>query len=404
MSQVEDALMLKDETIIQEDEETEEKIADEQEEINTYIRATKPLSPSDSISVGIHDGRFHADDVFSIAALKLLCKSVEPIRTRDTSLLASCDMRVDVGDVYDPASMNFDHHQASFTIRHQPPYKRTLANGSVVEWTRGAKRAGFGLIWLHYGVGVVRQVLKAYTHPEVIQSFRRYDYVSIWESIDRGLVSYIDAQDNGEAREFYLETSPFRNYDVARIIGDMNPTAIETIHMSIEDVRILEYNSFMRAVKFAIKVLKRLIMEEADQTWYAQQFGNYVSSMDPNEHILVLPHFIPWGRAYAKMGNATNSIYMVVFPTSSGSWMCQTPKYYKHRDMHQFSSTMADGSKRIYKYPAPVALRGKREEDLIEMTGIPDALFVHASGHLSGAKSKEGAIRLAQYIINHAER
>ena len=174
--------------------------------------------------------------------------------------------------------------------------------------------------------------------------------------------------------------------------------------MSQEDIRALEYSCFCKAVEFAIKMLKRLILEEADQTWYIQKFNELVNNMDPNERILVLPKFIPWGKAYAKLGNATNSIFMIVFPTSSGSWMCQTPKYYKKRDIHQFSATMADGSKRIYKYPAPVALRGKRDKELADITGIEDALFIHVSGHLAGAKSKEGAIRLANYIINHAER
>ncbi len=36
-------------------------------------------------------------------------------RTRDPALLAVCDIVVDVGGVYDPATHRYDHHQRSVT-------------------------------------------------------------------------------------------------------------------------------------------------------------------------------------------------------------------------------------------------------------------------------------------------
>ena len=68
-----------------------------------------------SLSVGTHDGKFHADEVMACA---LLCKyhhlPVYVFRTRDPMLLTCCDALVDVGGVFEPEIMRFDHHQGTY--------------------------------------------------------------------------------------------------------------------------------------------------------------------------------------------------------------------------------------------------------------------------------------------------
>ena len=39
---------------------------------------------------------------------------IDLVRTRDSSILAQCDILVDVGGVYDVAAQQFDHYQRSF--------------------------------------------------------------------------------------------------------------------------------------------------------------------------------------------------------------------------------------------------------------------------------------------------
>ncbi len=62
-----------------------------------------------------HDGTFHADEVFAIAALGMLGEPLEVVRTRKPDELSAADLRVDVGFKYDPAAGNFDHHQREFS-------------------------------------------------------------------------------------------------------------------------------------------------------------------------------------------------------------------------------------------------------------------------------------------------
>jgi len=44
-----------------------------------------------------HDGKFHADDVFAVAALLILNKDAKVVRTRDSRVILGGDIVVDVG-------------------------------------------------------------------------------------------------------------------------------------------------------------------------------------------------------------------------------------------------------------------------------------------------------------------
>lgn len=71
----------------------------------------------DTMRIGTHSGVFHCDDALACFMLKCLpkFKDAEIIRSRDESKLAECDVVVDVGGIYDPATQRFDHHQRGFT-------------------------------------------------------------------------------------------------------------------------------------------------------------------------------------------------------------------------------------------------------------------------------------------------
>lgn len=110
-----------------------------------------------------HSGSFHADDVFAVATLQLHfgVENIEVVRTRDEAIIATGDIVVDVGGVYDPGRQKFDHHQ----------------NGAPAR-DNGIPYAAFGLVWKHYGEEVAGG-------PEVAAE------------IERKLVLPIDANDNG---------------------------------------------------------------------------------------------------------------------------------------------------------------------------------------------------------------
>lgn len=82
------------------------------------IGSTVVVSSSvEGLAIGTHDGSFHCDEALAISMLKCLPQYEEAtvVRTRKPDMLASCHMVVDVGAVYDSASLRFDHHQREFT-------------------------------------------------------------------------------------------------------------------------------------------------------------------------------------------------------------------------------------------------------------------------------------------------
>lgn len=78
--------------------------------------AKKPKIAVAPNTIGTHSGTFHCDEIL---ACYILSKhpdfhSHKVLRTRDQQLLDQCDIVVDVGSVFDPATKRYDHHQKTF--------------------------------------------------------------------------------------------------------------------------------------------------------------------------------------------------------------------------------------------------------------------------------------------------
>jgi hypothetical protein len=61
--------------------------------------------------VATHDGAFHPDEVLAFSSLIAYGFEVEIRRTRSPEVLATADIRVDVGGKYEPITGDYDHHQ-----------------------------------------------------------------------------------------------------------------------------------------------------------------------------------------------------------------------------------------------------------------------------------------------------
>ncbi len=102
-----------------------------------------------------HDGRFHADEIFALAVLNLFYPDLEIVRSRDEGVYKNADIIVDVGHVYEPDNLIFDHHQRSFALKRES----------------GIPYASFGLVWKHYGDVVVE---KQCISVQFIYEFEKY--------------------------------------------------------------------------------------------------------------------------------------------------------------------------------------------------------------------------------------
>jgi uncharacterized UPF0160 family protein len=96
-----------------------------------------------AVRVGTHSGKFHFDEVTSVTIIKRLCDVDVVIRSRNKEVHATCDILVDVGGVYNPDFLRFDHHQggAGFNVN-------------------GIPKSSAGLVWDHFGPRVVKEYMR----------------------------------------------------------------------------------------------------------------------------------------------------------------------------------------------------------------------------------------------------
>lgn len=340
-----------------------------------------------STTIAVHDGVMHADEVFSVATLKCVFDDVEVVRTRNESLLMEQQFRIDVGRKYNPDTNDFDHHQEDFDVRHENPNDK--------KYEKGPKRSGFGLIWLTYGRKAIQNILAK--EPYANDSEKVITF--IYKNIDNSLVATIDAFDNGENRDFYLDTGAYRMPSVISHISALNPSAFEEEY----DPHISNKN-FHLGVDFAKQYLTRAVLREyfviASMNTVIEKVKESAAS---GINWIVFDRFVPWYQAFKECPDESKFIDFVIFKRDATQWMMQPTHFNHNTDKERFTPSMPDGSKRRLKYPAPKNICGKVDEELRQLTGVDDAIFCHVGGFIASAKSCEGALQLAKYFLEHQD-
>lgn len=218
-----------------------------------------------------HDGNFHADDVFSIAALKSIFPNFNLIRTRDLAVIAKADIVIDVGGEYNADTGRFDHHQ----------------RGGAGARENGIPYSSFGLIWQKYGLALCQN------NEEVANA------------VDDGLVSIIDAIDCGHVE------GVAQGISLSQTISMFNPTWQEDGDFDA---------CFNEAVDFASRILARFIAS-ADGGISAKVIVAKAIENAADPRVIVLEKYTPWKRTVHAL--STEALYMV-YPSQSGQWRIQT--------------------------------------------------------------------------------
>lgn len=284
-----------------------------------------------------HSGRFHADEVFSCAALSIFHDGdIEIVRSRDPKVWETGDILVDVGGEYDGVK-KFDHHQA----------------GGAGSRDNGIPYSSFGLVWKQYGE-------KLSGSAEVAQS------------IDERLVQPIDAGDNGvETFSLVDETAPYLLQDAISIFG---PTWNE---------KRTEDEGFFEVLEFAKKILERAIVREQGAE-DGKRIVEAAYQQSADKRVVVLEGQYPWHQALA---SHPEPLYVVVPDRGeTGNWKVEAVR----DDPHSFQNRKS----------FPIPWGGKQNEELAAASGVADAVFCHNNRFVAAARSKEGALKLAELAAN----
>lgn len=228
-------------------------------QINMWFAKTK---------VVVHDGTFHADDVFAVAVLRRVFgkSKIKIIRTRNKDIIDKADIVADVGLVYDSTKNLFDHHQ----------------QGGAGKRENGIPYASFGLVWKHFGKKLVND--------------------DVFMIMDKDYVAPIDASDNGYGME---NNSDIQSIDADTLIKLFNPTWRE--EEKNYDI------GFEKAVNIADQIFDRML-NRAESKSAGKKIADeaYLKAEDKRVIVLDLPlssdHFLD-----------KKDVQYIIFP-SNGKW------------------------------------------------------------------------------------
>jgi len=291
-----------------------------------------------------HDGSFHADDIFSAAALSIMLEKenqpFEIIRTRDKEIIKNGDYVFDIGGIYDEKLNKFDHHQpgGAGTRGNEIPY------------------SSFGLVWKKYEEKICGSKKSA-------------------EIIDNKLVAPIDADDNGfNLVEKKHEIFPYLVQDVLSIF---KPTSLENMDKD---------EQFKKALVWAKEILNREIKRANDQIEIAKIIQNFYKNAKDKRLIIIDEPKVSRYEIWDALQDFPEPLF-AVYGVEENEWrvaaMRLEPNSFRNRK--DFPKNWA----------------GLRDQEFQKVSGVSDVLFCHNSLFLAGAKSKEGAIKLAQLALNN---
>jgi uncharacterized UPF0160 family protein len=295
------------------------------------------------MKVATHNGSFHADEVFALAALSLLGEPIEIVRTRDADALAAADVRVDVGFASDPAAGDVDHHP----------------KGGAGERSNGVRYASFGLVWREYGARLCD------------------GDADVAARVDQSLVQGVDANDTGQTIVAPILDGVRPPMTVSGMVAGLNRRWDEQLSPAEERAR------FDEALALAGPIIAREIASAAAQQRAVRIVEAAVSGAR-DSRVIELERDVPWKEVVVTQAPAA---LFVVYPKRQGWGLEAVP-----RELGSFAN----------RRDLPEAWAGLDGPDLARVTGVDDALFAHAKRFLVVARSRAGIDALAEQALRDA--
>lgn len=326
--------------------------------------------------IGTHDGTFHCDEALACHMLRLLPRYAKSpiIRTRDPATLATLDILVDVGGVYDPSALRFDHHQRSFSTT----FDKDGPHSSI-------KLSSAGLVYKHFGRTVIRSVLE----KEGIKLLNEQDLERVYTKIYKSFVEAVDAIDNGVSR---YETDKPAKYESSTNLS----SRVARLNADWWERDPDQDANFVKASVLAGSELDDYILHTA-KSWLPAR-GIVEKAMarrkeeEPSGKILVMREWAPWkDHLYdiEREEDVVDQVLYVVYKDMTGrSWRVQCVPV----ENAAFES----------RCPLPESWRGIRDDELSKLTGIDGCVFVHAAGFIGGNVGFEGAMEMARKALQKA--
>jgi uncharacterized UPF0160 family protein len=320
---------------------------------------------TDHTTIATHSGSFHADDVFGVGVLMGVFPSHTLVRTRHDELIDAADFAVDVGGSWDPAKGRFDHHQRGFNgARPAHPVAGEQANG--------VGYASAGLVWSAHGAAYVAALaggLGDALDPKAVAETVR--------SIDASLVQYLDIVDTGQGN-----VAP-GIFGLSALIAQLNTNWMEEAGLTALAKAQLQEQRFLEAIAITRKFLDRAIIKKISQL-RSLDIVRGAPRLLGGKVLHLHEGGMPWTHVVV---DEMPEVVFVIYPDSDG-------------EQYQVKTVPAELGSFVARLDLPKSWAGLRDQELAAVTGVPDSVFCHLNLFIGGARSLEGAIRLAELALS----
>ena len=315
-------------------------------------------------TIATHSGSFHADDVFGVGILMGVFPSHTLVRTRKQELIDAADFAVDVGGSWDAATGRFDHHQRGFDGA-----RPSVTVDGVTQ--PGVGYASAGLLWSAFGAAYVQAWASGHGH-----TLNEAAVAEIVRSIDHSLVQYLDIVDTGQG-----DVSP-GIFGLSSLIAQLNTHWLEERGMDGKTKAQLQETRFREAIAITRKFLDHAISKKLAQIRAMDTVRNAPRLLDGR--VLHLQEGgMPWTHVVV---HEMPEVMFVIYPDSDG-------------DQYQIKTVPVEAGSFTARLDLPKPWAGLREQELASVTGVPDSVFCHLNLFIGGARSFEGAVRMADLAL-----
>jgi uncharacterized UPF0160 family protein len=315
-------------------------------------------------TIATHSGSFHADDVFGVGILMGVFPSHTLVRTRKQELIDAADFAVDVGGSWDVATGRFDHHQRGFDGAR--PAQQV--DGQTVP---GVGYASAGLLWSAFGTAYVRAWANTHGHnlaePAVAEVVR---------SIDHSLVQYLDIVDTGKG-----DVSP-GIFGLSSLVAQLNTHWMEEQGMDASTKAQLQEERFREAITITRKFLDHAISKKVAQI-RAMDIVRGSPRLLGGRVLHLAEGGMPWTHVVL---HEMPEVVLVIYPDSDG-------------DQYQIKTVPVEAGSFTAKLDLPRSWAGLRDQELAAVTGVADSVFCHLNVFIAGARSFDGAVKMAELAL-----
>jgi len=323
-----------------------------------------------------HNGIFHCDEVFAAFMLTNHTKEFKYskiIRSRKKEDWLKADALLDVGCEFNLEKRQFDHHQNTFNETFSEHHSIKLSTA--------------GIIFKYFGKEIIVDILdNLCKEKQCSNKWTSKEIDEIYNYVYSELFENIDAMDNGISQYENTETPKYRvtthlSCRVSRMNLSWNEKNNNDLEMKNFEIAMKmcgeELVSFIDVCAFSYLPAKNIVQTAVLNREKVHESGQ----------IIEMPSFCPW----------TDHLFQIEKQLISQNFNTKPILFAIIAANNEFCVRAVPLSPKSFDLRKPLkdTWRGVPDAQIELLSGIKGLKFVHASGFIGGAKTREAALALA---------